>query len=327
MKTPVCTLSLVALLGLLPAFAEPINLPDLQVRAAKDDPEAELDLARAYHLGKGVPVDYAKAADLYRKSAEQGNAKAMYNLGYMQHHGQGMPEDDVKAEGWFQKAADKALPAAQLEVGLAYLHGDNGRKQDLNKAAQFLLLAAQPGSPPSVVGPAANALAYLFETGGGVAQDSKQAIFWYTHAAENGSAMAKGNLGRVYSEGTIVKKDPVQSYMWLKLATYAGDPDATHMLSDYLAANVFTPEQKTEGDRLAADFQREHHQAALKGPIPTIVTPEMKEIGATPDKPLGSGRVPAATNAAPAVTAPPVAAGSSAAKASGAAQGSASVGQ
>ena len=317
-----------ASLGMLRAevrslVAQPVNVPDLEARVKKNDPEAELELGRAYHLGgRGVPIDLAKAADLYRKSAEQGNAKAMYNFGYLYHHGLGVKEDDIKAEEWFQKACDKGLPAAQLEVGLAYLHGDDGCKQDSNKAGQLLLIAAQPSSPPSVVGPAANALAYLFETGQGVAQDGKQAIFWYMHAAEAGSAMAKGNLGRVYSDGTIVKKDPVQSYMWLKLATYAGDPDATHTLSDYLAASVFTPEQRTEGDRLAADFQREHHQAPLTGPIPTIVTPEMAEFHATPSHPLAS--VPAATNAAPVVTAP--AANSPGAKASAAPQGSGSAG-
>jgi TPR repeat protein len=146
MKTPVGILSLIALLGFLPAFAQQINLPDLQARVAKGEAEAELDLARAYHLGKGVPIDFAKAADLYRKSAEQGNAKAMYNLGYMQHHGQGMPEDDVKAEGWFQKAADKGLPAATLEVGLAYLHGDNGCHRDSRRAMGFTKTASRRSS-------------------------------------------------------------------------------------------------------------------------------------------------------------------------------------
>jgi TPR repeat protein len=324
MKTPVGILSLIALLGFLPAFAQQINLPDLQARVAKGEAEAELDLARAYHLGKGVPIDFAKAADLYRKSAEQGNAKAMYNLGYMQHHGQGMPEDDVKAEGWFQKAADKGLPAATLEVGLAYLHGDNGCHRDSNKAAQLLLLAAQPGNPASVVGPAANALAYLFETGDGVHQDGKQAIFWYTHAAESGSAMAAGNLGRLYSEGTFVPKDNVQTYMWLKLADLGGDVEATHRISDFLAVNVFTPEQRAEGDRLAADFQRENHLTPLKGQIRTIMTPEIAQLHAAQSQP--SGGVLAATNAAPVVTAPAAGASLSGAKASAVPQGSASVG-
>ncbi len=47
------------------AFADLVNLPDLEARVAKGDPEAELDLGRAYHVGnQGVPKDFAKAADL-----------------------------------------------------------------------------------------------------------------------------------------------------------------------------------------------------------------------------------------------------------------------
>ncbi len=305
MKTFVRILVLLNLLGLHSLSAEQINLADLQAKVAKDDPRAEYDLGRAYQLGnEGVPKDFAKAAELYRKAAALGDAKAMFNLGYMYHFGQGMPVDDATAEQWFQKAADKGLPAAQLQVGLSFYYGENGLKQDYNTAAKYLLMAAQPSNPPAVSSPAANALAYLFENGTGVAQNSQQAIFWYTQAAGAGFGKAMGNLGRVYAEGKIVPKDPVQAYMWLKMAAFQNDQMAMHLLSEALAGHVFTDEQIADGNRMVADYRSKHHQAPLVGAAPGVVTPGMAELAkakaeAAKSGTAGTGSTPtaAATNA------------------------------
>jgi TPR repeat protein len=40
--------------------------------------------------GLGVPQDYTEATKWYRKAAEQGDAKAQYNLGYMYNDGCGV---------------------------------------------------------------------------------------------------------------------------------------------------------------------------------------------------------------------------------------------
>jgi len=257
-------------------LAQELDLAGLQARVAKDDPEAELDLGRAYHLGKGVPKDFAKAADLYRKSATHGNAKAMYNLGYIYHHAQGVPQDDVTAQKWFQQAADKGLPAAQLEVGLAYFHGENGVKRDFNVAAKWLLIAAQETTPQPQRSMAANALANLFEHGCGVPRDGQQAIFWYTEAANAGLGQAMGNLGRMYTEGVSVKQDPIQAYMWTKLAMYQGDPAATHLFMEYVTAKKYTKEQMAQGDLMVQDFKLKHPRVASSSVTPPkVVDPEV----------------------------------------------------
>ena len=58
-----------------------------------------------YHYGKGVSRDYAKAVEWYRKSAEQGDTNAQYELGYMYHNGIGVSKDHTKAAEWYSKAA------------------------------------------------------------------------------------------------------------------------------------------------------------------------------------------------------------------------------
>ena len=70
-----------------------------------------------YAKGEGVPQDGKEAVKWYRKSAEQGNANAQYNLGLMYQSGGGglqdpifgeildlkgaMTQDRVKAYAWF----------------------------------------------------------------------------------------------------------------------------------------------------------------------------------------------------------------------------------
>ena len=55
--------------------------------------------------GLGVPHDYAEAARLYRKAAEQGNALAQSELGVVYFNGRGVPQDYVLAYMWLNLAA------------------------------------------------------------------------------------------------------------------------------------------------------------------------------------------------------------------------------
>ena len=52
----------------------------------------------------GVPEDQAKAAQLYMKAAQAGDAQAMNNLGLMYGRVQGVPQDIAKALYWWRKA-------------------------------------------------------------------------------------------------------------------------------------------------------------------------------------------------------------------------------
>jgi len=58
----------------------------------------------AYHTGRGVAVDYERAANWYRKAAAGGDSYAIANLGMMSFLGQGMAADDLDAYVWLQSA-------------------------------------------------------------------------------------------------------------------------------------------------------------------------------------------------------------------------------
>ena len=61
-------------------------------------------------------------------------------------------------------------------------------------------------------------LGSLYEKGQGVAQDNKQAVYWYRKAAEQGNDVAQFNLGRMYQTGQGVAQDYAQAASWFRKA-------------------------------------------------------------------------------------------------------------
>ena len=55
--------------------------------------------------------------------AEQGNAKAQFNLGVMYEVGQGVKQDDFEAVKWYRQAAEQGEANAQAILGFSYLLG------------------------------------------------------------------------------------------------------------------------------------------------------------------------------------------------------------
>ena len=51
-------------------------------------------------------------------------------------------------------------------------------------------------------------------------------------SAEQGCAMAMGNLGRAYLDGEGVEQDHRQAYYWCKRGAEAGDDFAQYLLDD-----------------------------------------------------------------------------------------------
>jgi hypothetical protein len=58
-----------------------------------------------YANGQGVSEDAAQAVVWYRKAADQGVARAQFNLGVMYGRGQGVSQDYIEAHKWMTLAA------------------------------------------------------------------------------------------------------------------------------------------------------------------------------------------------------------------------------
>lgn len=124
--------------------------------------------------------DYAKAAQLLRVDAEQGNAVAQTNLGLMYNDGLGVPQDNKKAVWWYRLAADQGYPRAQYYLGTMFEEG-HGVPQDYQEAAKSYRQAAVQGYVKAQF-----KLGLMSLKGQGVMQSNENAYAWWSVAATNG---------------------------------------------------------------------------------------------------------------------------------------------
>jgi len=88
--------------------------------------------------------DYATAYRSWFPDAEQGDAKAQFNLGIMYYEGTGVPENDTEAVKWYRMAAEQGDVSAQYNLGNMYGKGE-GVPEDYVKAYMWWLLAKAQG--------------------------------------------------------------------------------------------------------------------------------------------------------------------------------------
>lgn len=79
-----------------------------------------------------------------KKSAEQGDAKAQYNLGVCYYNGNGVEKDYQEAVKWYRKAAEQGIAEAQCNLGLCYDEG-RGVIQNKVKAYAWYALSSKNG--------------------------------------------------------------------------------------------------------------------------------------------------------------------------------------
>lgn len=143
-----------------------------------------------YNIGEKPPFfevveeDRRNAFKWFQKSAEQGNADAVYNLSCCYERGEGTPRHLTKAREFLRKAAELGHLEAQYDLGMLYYHG-----------------VKEPNSQ-------------TFE----LAPNPTLAVTWLSKAAEQGDTLAKFYLAQCYEEGTGVKKDFAKAFCWYKSA-------------------------------------------------------------------------------------------------------------
>lgn len=147
----------------------------------------------------GMVQRFKKQNDL----ANQGNIKAMYDVGKLYERGRGVIKNSTKAAEFFQKAASAGNPSAQARLAVLYFEG-RGVKQNYKKALSLLNSAANAN-----IASAQFQLANMYELGAGVTQDLKKSVAWYKKANKNGYYLAKGkvtSLEKLLSTGGSIKR-------------------------------------------------------------------------------------------------------------------------
>jgi len=122
--------------------AENLQNSDLWSKADQGEPEAQYEIGYLYAVGNGMPQDFPRAGEWYKKAAAQGYAKAQFNLGVLYYEGHGVPQDSAKAREWFEKAAAQGYATAQLNLGMLYDSGLGVPKDSLRAYMWFSVAAA-----------------------------------------------------------------------------------------------------------------------------------------------------------------------------------------
>lgn len=183
--------------------------------AERGDPDATAWLARQYYWGQGgLPRDRARAAELFGRAAELGNAEAAFNLGVMHLDGEaamnggnggGGRRDAQAAHRRFRQAADLGYAPAQAGLAQSYFSGnaEAGVERDAAEAVRLLRAAAANGSQDGAFN-----LAQLYRKGNAaLPADAAQAIELYGTAMLLGGDEASAHLAEgVGTVGSWVDK-------------------------------------------------------------------------------------------------------------------------
>jgi cell division septation protein DedD len=107
--------------------------------AAKGDADAAFNLGQAYRLGKGVPIDLAKAQSLYEQAARKKHVDAAATLGILLFQS----GNRTGAMRWIKIAADGGEPRSLLLYGVALYNGDGIAADPVSSYAYVSRAAAQ----------------------------------------------------------------------------------------------------------------------------------------------------------------------------------------
>ena len=107
--------------------------------------KAQFNLGVMYAKGQGVKQDDFEAVKWFRKAAEQGYAEAKFNLGHMYSKGRGVKQDDFEVVNWYRKAAEQGDADAQAILGFLYLLGERGVQVNKSLAKEWFGKACDNG--------------------------------------------------------------------------------------------------------------------------------------------------------------------------------------
>lgn len=153
--------------------------------------------------------------------AEEGNVRAMFNLGYYHEMGLGgLPVNNTQAMRWYELAANRGDTGAQYNLGLMHANG-RGTPKNPKEALHWFKRAADAGDAQAQYN-----LAIMYDQGHAGDRGRLEATHWFKESAERGHAKAQYTLGTMYLNGQNIVRDPVEGYKWMSLAADQGLAEA-----------------------------------------------------------------------------------------------------
>ena len=149
-------------------------------------------IIKASSISKYRAVESPKPVVVAKKK-DMNDPVVQYETGMNYMYGKGGVEmDEITAIKWLRKSADQGNRDAQFEMGVAYYWGfkrTTGIDKDLKISYEYLLKAANQGH----VG-AQTWIGDMHEKGKGTVKDWDKAVYWYKKAAAQGDEGSKKRL-------------------------------------------------------------------------------------------------------------------------------------
>lgn len=140
--------------------------------------------------------DYKAALQVWRPFAEQGSARAQYNLSIMLEKGLGLEKNPDMALKWLSLAADSGSLLAQRRLADMYDTG-TGVAKNLKLAHKWYLASARQGDVNCQ-----RRIGFMYATAQGISQDMPRAYQWFSVAAQSGDEKAKKILSLLVADMT-----------------------------------------------------------------------------------------------------------------------------
>jgi len=215
-----------------------IDTKELQKDAQTGDLDSQFKLGIAYSNGTlGLGTNFVKASQWFQKAANQGHARAQYNLAVILAEGWGMEPDQEMATVWLFKAARQGVADAQYHFGIALIEDPETQPQ----AIDFITKAAKQGFAEAEL-----ALAVFYSDGFGVPKDDSKARTWCEKAAGQKLAKAQMTLGTFYQEGQGGPQNKELGFKFFELSAKQGLAGGQHNLGDSFLNGEGTRLDKTK---------------------------------------------------------------------------------
>ena len=197
--------------------------------AEEGNAEALYLLGFAHESGRGAIASREKAIEYYRKAADGKHKDAVYRLSFILLASEDEKERDQAREALEKAAKDDPAVAARI-LGEAYLRGSLTPTADPDKAVFWWKRAADAGDIPSLL-----LIARFYEGQFGFRDlvDAKQALAFYAKAAAMGDVGAMAAYGSRLLSGDEKFRDEKKGREWLKKALARKEYSACLALGDF----------------------------------------------------------------------------------------------
>jgi uncharacterized protein len=254
-----------AYLGVASFYRQGIGVPQDYPRAFQNarkgallgSPQAQMVTGVFFREGWGVQQSYPEAMRWIWLAVQNGYPAAFVAYGDFYRKGLGVEVDDAKALEYYRQAAVLGSSDAENLIGMAYMRG-KGTKKDTDTGIKWLVRSSDAGNPF-----AAFQLGRAFQDGWGVEKNAKTALAYYRLSAQRNYLGAYVRIGDLMQDGSMGSVDRAEAYANYIIAREAAllrdtrdSKDELAEAKDRIAAltAAMTPEEKTKGEKTAADW-------------------------------------------------------------------------